>query len=94
MQTFNLADLDTGRTNEQEEHLARPGLHESQKLTNLASKYINNIGSTELIPHVEKKAVPIPPHKKPNTLYQHNSAEKRLKRSKGAGHPAVNEDAL
>lgn len=68
-------------------------MHESQRLTNLASKYIN-INSTELIPQVEKKAVPIPSHKKLNSLYQHNSAEKRLKRSKGPGQPAIHEEAL
>ena len=92
-QMFNLEDLQSARTNEQEEHSARHGLHESQKLTNLASKYIN-IGSTELVPHVEKKAVPIPPHSKVNTFYHHNSAEKRLKRSAGPGQPTPNEEAL
>ena len=90
---FNLADLDSARTNEQEGYSARRGLHENQKLTNLASKYIN-AGSTELIPQVEKRAVPIPPNTKVNALYQHNSAEKRLKRSKGPDQPVIHEEAI
>ena len=93
VQAFNLADLDSARTNEPEEYSARRGLHENQKLTNLASKYIN-VDSTELIPLVEKRAVPVPPNKKPGVLYQHNSAEKRLKRSRGPDQPAANEEAI
>ena len=59
-QAFNLADLDSGRTNELHEKVlsARHLHHENQSITNMASRYIN-IDKVDLVPEIEKKAVPI-----------------------------------
>ena len=82
-QAFNLADLDSGRTNEQHEKVvsARHLHHGNQSIINMASRYIN-IDQVDLVPEIEKKAVPIPLEKQ-NALNQQYSAEKNLKRSHG-----------
>ena len=47
----------------------------------MASGYIN-IDQVDLVPEIEKKAVPIP-HEKQNALNKQYSADKKLKRSHG-----------